>query len=151
MSSWFHDLLREELEKHGGVVVRLEEAWGIDRTVIDRWLRGSEPRRPHIDKVLQAVGGDPRRALPARGNGEEINRANAAARLENQRLQGEVNALKERNVQLENVLRRIRVLTQEAVPEQVPKKPLSLFRTAHGAYTLSEGGPDADSEIGEKD
>jgi transposase-like protein len=61
---WFQQILDREVEKRGGNVAQLARDWGIDRTTIDKWRNGSDPRLPQVEKVLLAIGGDIMRALP---------------------------------------------------------------------------------------
>jgi len=61
---WFRNILDREVEKRGGNVAQLARDWGMDRTTIDKWRNGSDPRLPQVEKVLAAVGGDIARALP---------------------------------------------------------------------------------------
>lgn len=66
---WFYELLKAEVDRRKDALGRngervLADEMGVDRTTILRWLNESEPRLSQFERLLSAVGGDIRRALP---------------------------------------------------------------------------------------
>jgi transposase-like protein len=126
---WFQDLIEGEITSRGGNVSQLSRDWDIDRTVIDKWRNGSEPKLPLMERVVKLSGGDLSRAMPDwRPSGDTPDTK------ELELLRSEVNLLRQRLYKIAEIAGPVPAMEKpapKATPrkrQQAPQASASMFR-----------------------